>query len=62
MDVRVIGTTAYVSTTDVRQRFTKIYAKILAKYDTVVIEKNGKPIAVLSRPTDETVGVRTEEF
>lgn len=62
MKVRVAGSTAFVSTTDVRMNFTTIYAKILAKYDTVVIEKNGTPIAVLSPPTEKIVGVRTETF
>jgi PHD/YefM family antitoxin component YafN of YafNO toxin-antitoxin module len=62
MKVRVAGSTAYISTTDIRQNFTTVYAKILAKYDTVVIEKNGTPIAVLSPPTEKTVGVRTEMF
>ena len=60
MDYRVIGDVAYVTTTDIRQDFSKIYKQILAKYDTVVIERNGRPIAVLRPPTDIEATIRTE--
>jgi hypothetical protein len=59
---RVSGNTAFVSTTDVRQNFTAIHEKVLGKYDAVVVEKNGRPVAVIKRPSEGEVGVRVEEF
>jgi hypothetical protein len=62
LQVRVSDDVAYVSTTDVRTNFTAIYSKVLQKYDTVVIEKNGSPIAVLKRPEDAGPDMKVEEF
>ncbi len=59
---RVSGKTAFVSTTDVRQNFTAIYQKVLRKYETVVVEKNGVAVAVIKRPSKDDTGVRVEEF
>ncbi len=60
MEYRVIGDVAYVTTTDIRQDFVKIYKQILAKYDTVVIERNGRPVAVLRSPAEIEAHIRTE--
>lgn len=62
LEVRVSDGVAYVSTTDVRTSFTAIYSRVLQKYDTVVIEKNGSPIAVLKRPEDAGPEMKVEEF
>jgi hypothetical protein len=39
-----------------------IFNEVLKKYDTVVIEKNGKPVGVLKRPGTAGNVVRPEEF
>lgn len=62
LKVRVSDGTAFVSTTDVRTHFTAIYDRVLKKYDTVVVEKNGHPVAVLRRPGKDDGPVRIEEF
>jgi len=53
---------AYVTTTDVRMNFHAIYDRVLAKYDTVVVEKNNRPVAVLKRPEDLNTRVVEEEL
>lgn len=62
LKVRVSGDTAFVSTTDVRTNFTAIYDRVLEKYDTIVVEKNGKPVAVIKRPGEAADTIKVEEF
>jgi len=62
LQVRVSGNIAFVSTTDVRTNLSKIFNEVLKKYDTVVIEKNGKPVGVLKRPGTAGNVVKLEEF
>jgi uncharacterized pyridoxamine 5'-phosphate oxidase family protein len=62
LQVRVAGNVAFVSTTDVRTNLSKIFNEVLQKYETVVIEKNGKPVGVLKRPGTAGNVVKLEEF
>lgn len=62
LKVRVSGDTAFVSTTDVRTKFTAIYDRVLKKYDTIVVEKNGTPVAVIKRPSEAAGSMKVEEF
>lgn len=62
MEVRVIAGTAFVSTTEARNNFRKVYEEVLDKYPEVVIEKRGTPVAVMSRPDGEDRDLRTETF
>ncbi|MDT8435638.1 MAG: hypothetical protein RRA92_02675 [Gemmatimonadota bacterium] len=62
LKVRVNDGTAFVSTTDVRSHFTAIYDRVLKKYDTVVVERNGHPVAVIRRPGADEGSVKVEEF
>ncbi|MFQ5888981.1 MAG: type II toxin-antitoxin system Phd/YefM family antitoxin [Gemmatimonadota bacterium] len=62
LKVRVSGDTAFVSTTDIRTNFTAIYDRVLRKYPTIVVERNGQPVAVLKRPSEVEAAVTVEEF
>ncbi|MFQ5746827.1 MAG: hypothetical protein ACE5HF_06360 [Gemmatimonadota bacterium] len=62
LKVRVSGDTAFLSTTAVRTHFTTIYDRVLRKYSTIVVERNGTPVAVIRRPGDVDTAVSVEEF
>lgn len=62
LKVRVTDNTAFVRTTDVRTQATKVFEQVLKKYPTVIVEKNGKPVAVLKRPDTAQETIRVEEF
>lgn len=62
LKVRVSGGIAFVTTTDVRKHLTAIYERVLQKYDTVVVEKNGRPVAVLKPPSEAGPEIRVERF
>lgn len=62
LKVRVSGDTAFVSTTDIRTNFTAIYDRVLKKYPTVVVERNGTPVAVLKPPSAVESAMSVEEF
>jgi hypothetical protein len=62
LKVRVSNETAFVSTTDVRTHFTTIYDRVLRKYPTIVVERNGTPVAVIRRPGDAGAAMQVEEF
>lgn len=62
LKVRVSGDTAFVNTTDIRTHFTAVYDRVLEKYPTVVIERNGTPVAVLKPPSAARSSLTVEEF
>jgi prevent-host-death family protein len=47
---------------EARKHLSTIVDEVLAKYPRVVIEKRGKPVAVISPPDDVKDVVVTEEF
>jgi len=62
LTVRVSGDVAFVSTTDVRTHFTAVYDRVLKKYATIVVERNGTPVAVIKRPEEADTSIKVEEF
>ena len=62
LTARIQGDVAYVKMSEARKHLSTIVDEVLAKYSRVVIEKRGKPVAVISRPDDVKDVVVTEEF
>ncbi len=62
LTARIQGDVAYVKMSEARKHLSTIIEDVLAKYPRVVIEKRGKPVAVISRPDDVKDVVVTEEF
>ena len=62
LTARIQGDVAYVKMSEARKHLSTIVDEVLAKYPRVVIEKRGKPVAVISPPDDVKDVVVTEEF
>ena len=62
LTARIQGDVAYVKMSEARKHLSTIIEDVLVKYPRVVIEKRGKPVAVISRPDDVKDVVVTEEF
>lgn len=62
ISVKKVGSTAIVSATDARESFGFLVDTLLQEFEQILIERNGRPIAVLRPVTKEIFEDRAVEI